>query len=172
MALTQDGIETVSEASEDVSRYPTPDPVLYEWHSAAMRGENPPVHEIEVHCGWFVRAYSYRGLLYPAQIFMSREIDEETGLLLSDETLRCILAKPGDGWPTIAGHEADAEEEWPYLAKKPISKSEYEALMAQVLFSHKYTGPSRPFVRWFDEREVAADFLRYQGAMTDAVGTN
>lgn len=148
-----------------MTRTPTPDAVLYNWHTRALRGEKLPVHESEPHCGWFVRSYSYRGLLYPCMIFMQREIDEETGELLSDEVLRCTVTRPGDGWPSITGHEADPLEEWTYLARMPISKSEYHALMTQILFSHKYTGPSRPFVRWHDEREQAADFLRYQGAM-------
>lgn len=154
-----------------MSRLPTPEAVLYDWHSRAMRGEKQPVHESEPHCGWFVRSYSYRGLLYPAMIFMEQPIDEDTGELCGDERLRCVVARPSDSWPTVAGHEADPLEEWTYLARMPISKSEYTALMTQILFSHKYIGPSRPFVRWFDEREQAADFLRYQGAC-NAVGTN
>lgn len=154
-----------------MSRMPTPDSVLYAWHEKAMRGEKQPVHESEPQPGWYVRSYSYRGLLYPAMIFMGRQIDDETGELLSDETLRCVVARPSDAWPSIAGHEADPLEEWTYLARMPISKSEYTALMTQILFSHKYIGPSRPFVRWFDEKEIAGDFFRYQGVF-DAVGTN
>jgi len=96
-------------------------------------------------------------------IYMDQNVCEETGELLSDERLRCVVARPGDGWPSVAGHEADPYEEWVYLAKRPIAKDEYLALMAQVLFSHKYVGPSRPFVRWFDEKEQAGDFFRYQG---------
>lgn len=153
-------------------RTPTPESELYAWHSAAMRGEKPPVYESEPRCGWYVRSYSYRGLLYPGIIFMEQNVCDETGELLSDERLRCLVARPGDGWPTIAGHEADPIEEWTYLARMPISKSEYAILMQQVLFSNKYVGPSRPFVRWMDEREQAADFLRYEGAMSNAVGTN
>jgi hypothetical protein len=152
-------------------RKPTPEAELYRWHSAALRGEKQPVFESDPMCGWYVRSYSYRGLLYPGMIFMHQPIDEETGDLCGDEELRCVVVRPGDDWSSIAGHEADPLEEWTYLARMPISKSEYTALMTQILFSHKYIGPSRPFVRWFDEREQAADFLRYQGEF-DAVGTN
>lgn len=150
-----------------MSRFPTPEPALYEWHSAAMRGEKVPIWEGEPRCGWFVRSFADRGVLYPGMIFVEREICEETGELLSDEKLRCVVAQPGDGWPSIAGHECDAYEEWLYLAKRPISKEEYTALMTQVLFSEKYVGPSRAYVRWLDPKEVAGDFLRYQGAVTN-----
>lgn len=144
-------------------RTPTPESELYDWHRRALAGESPPVWEGEPMCGWFVRSFSDRGVLYPAMIFCEREICEETGELLSDERLRCIVARPGDGWPSVAGHEADAFDEWLYLAKRPVSKEEYTALMTQVLFSHKYTGPSRAFVRWLDPKEIAGDFFRYQG---------
>lgn len=153
-----------------MSRLPTPKDAVYRWHAAAMRGEKPPVHESEPQCGWFVRSFSDRGLLYPAMICMDQEIDEETGELLSDERLRCVVARPGDGWPTIAGHEVDPYEEWVYLAKRPIAREEYHILMQQVLFSDKYVGPIRAFVRWFDEREIARDFFRYQGVL-DETGT-
>lgn len=134
-----------------------------------MAGEKVPVWEGEPRCGWFVRSYSDRGILYPAVILMEREICEETGELLSDERLRCIVAKPGDGWPSIAGHEVDVWDEWLYLAKRPISKEEYHILAQQVLFSERYVGPTRAFVRWFDEREIAGDFFRYsQQGVTDA----
>lgn len=146
-------------------RQPTPDDVLYDWHARAMRGENPPVHEVEPHCGWFVRSYSYMGAFYPGLIFMHQPIDEQTGELVGDEVLRCVVARPGDGWPAVAGHEADPFEEWPHLAKRPISKEEYHALIALLMFSDRYVGPTRPFVRWMDEREQAADMLRYSMVM-------
>lgn len=155
----------------EMSRLPTPKDAIYDWHRRAMAGEKPPVWEGHPMCGWFVRSYTDRGVLYPAMICMEQDIDEETGELLGDERLRCVVARPGDGWPSIAGHEADAYEEWTYLAKRPISREEYHVLMQQVLFSTKYIGPSRPFARWFDEREIAGDFFRYQGVL-DAVGTD
>lgn len=153
-----------------MSRAPTPEAVLYDWHSRAMRGEKQPVHESEPHCGWFVRSFSDRGLLYPAMIYMDQNICEETGELLSDERLRCLVARPGDAWPSVAGHEVDPYEEWAYLAKRPIAREEYHILMQQVLFSDKYVGPIRAFVRWFDEREIACDFFRYQGVLNGTRG--
>jgi len=147
-----------------MSRKPTPDEELYRWHSSMMRGDKQPVWEGHPQCGWFCRGYSYRGVLYPATIFMERDICPETGELVSDERLRCVVARPGDGWPSIAGHDVDPYDEWLELARRPIPKEEYHLLMQQVLFAEKYTGPARPFVRWFDEREIAGDFFRYQGA--------
>ncbi len=152
-------------------RTPTPESELYDWHRRALAGEKPPVWEAEPQCGWFVRSFSDRGTLFPAMIFVEREICEETGELLSDEKLRCITAQPGDGWPSIAGHDVDPYETWIDLAKRPISKEEYHCLMHQVLFSEKYIGPIRAFVRWFDEREIAGDFFRYQGVL-NAIGTD
>ncbi len=153
-----------------MSRLPTPKDAIYEWHRKAMAGEKPPVWEGHPQCGWFVRSFSDRGTLYPAMICMEQIVCDETGDLLSDERLRCVVARPGDGWPSIAGHDVDPYEEWTYLAKRPISQEEYHILMRQVLFSDRYIGPVRAFVRWLDEREIAGDFFRYQGALNE-IGT-
>lgn len=141
-------------------RKPTPDSELFDWHRRALAGENPPVWDSHPMCGWYVRNYSYLGTYYPATIYMEREVCEETGELLSDEIVRCTVYRPGDDGVT-AGHNVDPNEEWSYLAKRPITKAEYHILMQQILFSERYLGPSRPFVRWLDQKEIASDFARY-----------
>jgi|TARA_Y100000310_G_scaffold90877_1_gene88168 hypothetical protein len=56
------------------------------------------------------------------------EMSPETGELMSDDTLRCI----------INGHEVDPYEKWVWLAKQPISMDEYWQLVAAA------TAPNAP----------------------------
>lgn len=156
----------------ETRRMPTPESDLYRWHSAMMRGEAQPVWEGEPQAGWFVRSYSYRGLLYPAMIFWDQPVDDE-GELIGDETLRCIVVRPEEPWATFAGTEVDPIGEWLQLAKRPIPKEEYTDLMLWLMLNpNTYQGPSRPLVRWYDERERAADMLRYSTGDFHAIRTD
>lgn len=117
----------------------TDDP--YTWHRAALAGEKVLIHETEIQCGYFCRRMEYRGPLFPARIFWEGDRDEETGELLGDELIRC----------EVAGQRRDPEEEWPHLARLPISQAEYDSLIAELFTSENYVGPTRPIVRWIEE---------------------
>jgi hypothetical protein len=93
----------------------------YTWHKRAIAGEKPPIHTT-AECGWFL--YKSQDGMVPASIFWeSPEIDPETGEILADQELRC----------EIGGVAADPQEMWLWLAKRPISKSEYEQRLAALI---------------------------------------
>src|SRR6185312_6599604 len=101
-------------------RTPTAD--AYAWHAKAMAGENPPV-TYEPQCGWFVKRDSKDGPFIPCSIYLEQPIDEETGELLGDEVLLC----------ECGGVQCDPMEAWTWLAKRPISKSEYDCRLAELI---------------------------------------
>lgn len=94
---------------------------LYAWWEAAMRGERPPVHEGEPHCGWFRTRAVRGGPWIPARVFVEREIDPETGELADDER---FVAE-------VAGQRRDAAAAWVSICRRPISREEYEAMVAR-----------------------------------------
>jgi len=99
-------------------RQPTSDAETYGWWWAALAGQKPGVHEDEPRCGLFKRRIQARGPFVPARIYLEREIDEETGELLSDEVMRC----------EVNGQQRDPLTEWLWLAKHPISIEEHEEI--------------------------------------------
>jgi len=96
-------------------RHPTPLLKLLAWHRAYLRGESPPVHDGDPHCGWYKMKRVSNGPWVPVAIWCDRDIDE-FGELTSDEVLRA----------DVYGDEGDPEEIWTYL--KPITKADHEEL--------------------------------------------
>lgn len=96
------------------------------WHEAALDGRSPPIHEDEPHAGFFaVRKFRYgewpQSPFVPARIWWEPgEIDPETGELLTDERL-CA---------EVDGHPIDPWSKWTWLARRPISESEWLWLKA------------------------------------------
>lgn len=99
-------------------RRPTPAARLYAHHSAAVRGEVPPVHDGMPECGWYKRRIVKGGPWVPVRIFVERDIDPETGELLGPERLVADVDGKRDDYP--ARH-------WTHLA--PITRAEYDALI-------------------------------------------
>ena len=106
-------------------RRPTED--AYDWHHRAIAGENPPV-TYEPQPGWYLRK-DEGGKMTPCSISLEQPIDEATGELLGDEVLTC----------ECGGEDCDAEASWIYLAKRPITKEEYDRRLAEIV-----TGESAP----------------------------
>lgn len=99
-------------------RQPTPLLELLAWHTAALAGKNPPRHESWPEVGWYKRRWVKGGPWVPARIYVTREIDPETGELACDEELRI----------EIEGIDAgDPRDHWTYLV--PISKREFDHLV-------------------------------------------
>lgn len=98
-------------------RQPSTFSALYRWHSAAIAGECPPIHDGEPQAGYYKRRMVKGGPWIPARIFVEREIDPETGELASDEVL-CIEV---DGT-----RRRDPCEHWTYLTA--ITRQEFQAL--------------------------------------------
>ena len=95
-------------------RRPTKKRELYRWHTAAMHGDNPPIHEDEPHCGWFRTRLVRDGVPVPAVIWMEQPVDS-SGALDGDEYLRC----------KIHNKEVDPYKAWTWLCKDPISEATY-----------------------------------------------
>ena len=107
-------------------RQPTPPDAKWAWWEAAIDGRAPPIHEDQPQQGFYaVRRFRYgewaRGPFVPARIWWEPgEIDPDTGELLTDERCRCeIDGRPADPW-----------RNWTWLARRPISLSEFEWLTA------------------------------------------
>lgn len=105
-----------------------PTTTAYEWHRRAMAGENPPV-TYEPQCGWYVKRDRPGGPFVPCSIYLEQPIDEETGELLGDEVLLC----------ECGGEHCDPMEAWSWLAKRAVSKEEYDERLAAMI-----TGESEP----------------------------
>lgn len=103
-------------------RRPTPDSKAFAWWKRAIAGENPPIHEGEPECGYFLTRAYRRGPLIPASITLRQNIDWETCELTEPEVFEC----------EIAGRKTNAERQWPYLAGRPITKEEYEWQIARL----------------------------------------
>lgn len=101
-------------------RQPSTTSQLYGWHRAALAGENPPIHDGLPECGWYKRKMVKGGPWVPARIFITRDIDPETGELTDDE--RMLIEIDGETYRT-------PEKQWTYLI--PISRADYEALKAR-----------------------------------------
>lgn len=103
-------------------RAPTPREQVYAWHSAALRGERPPIHEGEPHAGWFLTRLQARGAYVPGSIWLEQPTDPETGELTADETYRA----------EILGQPQDAHDAWLWLAKRPICRLFYLQRLTEI----------------------------------------
>lgn len=103
-------------------RRPTPLMVLYRWHTAAMRGQAPEIHEGEPQAGWFRTRLVKAGPWVPARIWWEQPIDPETGELTGPETLRC----------TVRLEQRDPFRVWTWLAGNPISRADYLRLVDEI----------------------------------------
>jgi len=98
-------------------RQPSSISEIYAWHRAALAGKRPPIHDGEPQCGWFKARMVKGGPFVPASITLQREVDAN-GDLASDEVVVC----------EVNGFNRDAEREWVWLAKNPITRADYFAL--------------------------------------------
>ena len=102
-------------------RTPTPLAELYAWHTAALAGKKPVITD-EPQAGWYKRVLVKGGVMVPARIWVYQNVDRETGELVEDELLQC----------EVNGQYADAQDQWSWLASNPISRAEFNYLMASI----------------------------------------
>ena len=99
-------------------RKPTPIHVAYAWYNQAMIDWAVGI-EVEVpeepQCGYYKRRLVRGGPHVPAKIWLEGETDRK-GNLLDDEVMRC----------EVNGQYCDPEEQWLWLAGKPISEKDYK----------------------------------------------
>lgn len=110
---------------------PTPAKVAYAWHRAFMAGEKPMRSKTEPQCGWYQTRRSIGGPWVPARIWLHREIDFKTGLLIGAEEMIC----------EVDADRVDPIEVWPNLI--PISKAEYDQLCHRVASIPAMQDPQR-----------------------------
>lgn len=113
-------------------RRPTPIVEIYAWHTSAITGGEIEIHS-EPQCGWFKRRLVKHGPWVPARIWLDQEIDMDTGELLADERLLC----------EVLHVRSDAAEQWAWLCDNPISKAEYDYLVAAFAWSAQHA-PHEP----------------------------
>ncbi len=75
--------------------------------------------------GYYWRRYHRNGPKLPAMIWDASPRDEDTGELIGDEKLCCI----------IDGRAVDIKKNWTWIAGNPISKKDYDALVRARLRS-------------------------------------
>lgn len=98
-------------------RQPSTRRALFAWHTAALRGDAPPIHPDEPECGWFKTRLVKGGPWVAVKIWVEQEIDSETGELTAPETVRC----------EADGMRRNPNRLWTFLT--PISRAEYDALI-------------------------------------------
>jgi hypothetical protein len=125
-------------------RRPTPTEKLYLWHKQALAGWSPDVHEDEPQCGWYRTKLHKHGVWVPAAIWIEREIDERTGELLGDETLKgSVYRKP-----------RDAYDLWSWVCQEPVTEGWYWNRLAELDWAREHA-PDSPDGR----PDLAVDWL-------------
>lgn len=102
-------------------RKPTPVPVLFAWHIKAMQGGRPSVIEDFAECGWFKMRIVKDGPWVPVAIIPVQDIDED-GQLTEPEGIRCLQGR--------SRKQVPQNFVWPTCARHPISREEYQSMMA------------------------------------------
>lgn len=95
---------------------------------------NPPIHEDDPQCGWYRRRTSKGGHWVPARIWLHQVLDH-TGQLTEPEVMLC----------EVNGRELGAIHEWTWLAKNPISREQYQAMVDEIAYAGSMD-PSAPIL--------------------------
>lgn len=112
---------TASPPAAARGRLPTDRWGAWAWWRARVEGRLGPDEPLttEPQCGFFKKRD--RGRWIAASIDLLQDIDPDTGELVSDERLVCI----------VDGVERDTDEMWAYVASFPIPQDEHERLARQ-----------------------------------------
>lgn len=112
-------------------RIPTPRSKLYGFWRAALAGKNPQITH-EAQCGFFRRKLVKDGPWVGVVIWVEQDTDE-IGELIAPEVMRC----------EVNGRMRDPEDEWTYVADKPISEERYRFMVADASWA-KRNAPDDP----------------------------
>lgn len=111
---------------DDAVRKPTSYDERYGWYEAAVAGKRPPITH-ETQCGYFTRRMVKGGPLVPVRIWLEQNIDED-GLLRQPEVMKCL----------VNGKEADADDQWTYVADNPVTPGQYDYLLDLSVYAKRY----------------------------------
>ena len=104
-------------------RRPTSPEQAYRWHSLAVIGQRPPIHDGHPECGWYMRTLKKDGDPVPATIYLEQPIDPQTGELTGPEVMIC----------EVNGQRRNPVDEWTWLARRPISEQQYLDMLGAQL---------------------------------------
>ena len=118
-------------------RKPSSDASLLDWHTNALADKalRLPI-EIDYDSpqpGWYLGRMVRGGPFVPCRIYLEQEIDDETGELLGDETLKCEMN----------GRPRGVYEQWIWLAGEPITEAAYNHLKTLAEWA-KTWNPTEP----------------------------
>jgi hypothetical protein len=103
-----------------MTRTPSRPDQIFGWYWSAIAGAPQQLSENDPQCGWYKMRLCNRGPWVPVAITLDREIDEETGELLSPEVIRC----------TVDGDAKDPIDVWSWCCTRPIAEHEFNYLTA------------------------------------------
>jgi hypothetical protein len=86
--------------------------------------------------GFYQRRMVKHGPMVPVAIWIDQDIDPETGELMADEVMRCL----------VNGKDADAQAQWSDVAGHPITEREYRFLTASVDYARQHA-PEMPLAQ-------------------------
>ena len=124
-------------------RTPTPLFRQLEWWRGALAGKSQPIHDGDPQPGFYRRRMVRHGPWVPVRIWLEQPIDDETGELTGDETLRC----------EVDGRDADPFRHWTYVADQPISEADFDYMREHAAWAlrhapdHPIANPNSP-VDW------------------------
>lgn len=103
-------------------RMPTPIEDQLAWHRGAVAVDGSVPIAAAVHadpqCGWFKRRMVKKGCWVPARIWLHQVVDHETGELSEPQQLLC----------EVDGERYEADDQWLWLCKEPITQAEFDYL--------------------------------------------
>lgn len=101
-------------------------------HRRLLSGERISLDINAPQPGYYQRRLVKGGPMVPAKIWLEEDVDE-VGDLMADQRLLCLV----DGQP------CDAVDQWTWLAGRPISREDYEFMVADSTWCKSYA-PHEP----------------------------
>lgn len=98
-----------------------------QWWLQAVYGDFPGLQEeTPPQPGYYATRLVPRGPLVPARIWIERDLDDETGELMADEEIHCVIngqaVKWFEHWPGLTRHVI-TEEKWKEMENERVSES-------------------------------------------------
>lgn len=100
-------------------RKPTPIAPLYDYWRSKLAGETVLTYEDQPQPGFYKRRKVRNGPWVPVAIWLHQNIDAETGELLEDEQLVCL----------VNGDQSDSVLNWTYCCDHPITEKKYKEMI-------------------------------------------
>lgn len=116
-------------------RKPTPDSVLYAWHTDAVLDASAPRHDSDPQCGWYRCKLVTGGPWAAVEIWMQRNTDEAGDLEAPEKLVGSINGNPMT--------RVDLDRHW--LGMDPITEDRYGGLLRLIATIPSMQNPFKPF---------------------------